>query len=143
LKPPTLTRQNFSAAFAGENILLRARRAECVFLRKPRGELISFAKRLRSGKPIILLPAFSIKHLLVCLIESVPFESNITGTYGAFLKTWDKKGVQTQDTDELKRCRKSGQGEIRDTESYMYVECGGRRRQLSKPFWWYHAQEIR
>jgi len=31
------------------------------------------------------------KYLLACLIESVPFVSNITGTYGAYLKTWDKR----------------------------------------------------
>ena len=33
-------------------------------------------------------------YLLACLIESVPFVSNITGTYGAFLKTWDKRALE-------------------------------------------------
>lgn len=30
-------------------------------------------------------------YLLASLIEGVPFVSNITGTYGAYLKTWDKR----------------------------------------------------
>lgn len=34
------------------------------------------------------------KYLLACLIEGVPFVSNITGTYGAYLKTWDKRALK-------------------------------------------------
>jgi adenine-specific DNA-methyltransferase len=34
-------------------------------------------------------------YLLACLIEGVPYVSNITGTYGAFLKYWDKRANQT------------------------------------------------
>lgn len=30
-------------------------------------------------------------YLLACLIEAVPFISNITGVYGAYLKHWDKR----------------------------------------------------
>ena len=30
-------------------------------------------------------------YLLACLIEAVPFVSNISGVYGAYLKTWDKR----------------------------------------------------
>ena len=30
-------------------------------------------------------------YLLASLVEGVPFVSNITGTYGAYLKTWDKR----------------------------------------------------
>lgn len=32
-------------------------------------------------------------YLLACLIESVPYVSNITGTYGAYLKSWDKRAL--------------------------------------------------
>ena len=32
--------------------------------------------------------------LLASLIEAVPFVSNISGTYGAFLKTWDKRAFK-------------------------------------------------
>lgn len=30
-------------------------------------------------------------YLIACIIEGVPFVSNISGTYGAFHKTWDKR----------------------------------------------------
>ena len=32
-------------------------------------------------------------YLLACLIEAVPFVSNITGVYGAFLKHWDNRAL--------------------------------------------------
>jgi adenine-specific DNA-methyltransferase len=41
-----------------------------------------------------LLNDSEYKYLLACLIESVPFVSNITGTYGAYLKTWDKRAFK-------------------------------------------------
>jgi len=34
------------------------------------------------------------KYLLACLIEGIPFISNITGTYGAYLKKWDKRALK-------------------------------------------------
>ncbi len=33
-------------------------------------------------------------YLLACIIETVPFFSNISGTYGAFLKTWDPRALK-------------------------------------------------
>ncbi|MHA1835156.1 MAG: DNA adenine methylase [Candidatus Baldrarchaeia archaeon] len=33
--------------------------------------------------------------LKTCLVEAVPFVSNISGTYGAFLKSWDKRAFNT------------------------------------------------
>ena len=33
-------------------------------------------------------------YLLACLLETVPFYSNITGTYGAYLKYWDKRALK-------------------------------------------------
>ena len=33
-------------------------------------------------------------YLLASLVEGVPFVSNITGTYGAYLKTWDKRAFK-------------------------------------------------
>lgn len=32
-------------------------------------------------------------YLLACLIEGVPYISNISGTYGAYFKTWDKRAL--------------------------------------------------
>lgn len=34
-------------------------------------------------------------YLLSSLIEAIPYVSNITGTYGAFLKHWDKRALKT------------------------------------------------
>lgn len=33
-------------------------------------------------------------YLLSCLISAIPFISNITGTYGAYLKHWDKRALK-------------------------------------------------
>ncbi|MDR3262704.1 MAG: Dam family site-specific DNA-(adenine-N6)-methyltransferase [Clostridiales bacterium] len=41
-----------------------------------------------------LINAGEYKYLLACLIEGVPFISNITGTYGAYLKHWDKRAYK-------------------------------------------------
>lgn len=41
------------------------------------------------------IDSYEYKYLLACLIEGVPFVSNITGTYGAFLKQWDKRALKT------------------------------------------------
>jgi len=41
-----------------------------------------------------LIDTFEYKYLLACLIEGVPFISNITGTYGAYLKHWDKRAFK-------------------------------------------------
>ncbi|MFI3162933.1 MAG: Dam family site-specific DNA-(adenine-N6)-methyltransferase [Bacillota bacterium] len=42
-----------------------------------------------------LIDIYEYKYLLACLIEGVPFVSNITGTYGAYLKHWDKRAFKT------------------------------------------------
>jgi len=41
-----------------------------------------------------LINASEYKYLLACLIEGVPFISNITGTYGAYLKHWDTRAYK-------------------------------------------------
>lgn len=33
-------------------------------------------------------------YLVACVVEAVPFYSNISGTYGAFLKTWDRRALK-------------------------------------------------
>ena len=40
-------------------------------------------------------------YLLASLIEGVPFVSNITGTYGAYLKQWDKRAFKNFEMIEL------------------------------------------
>lgn len=48
-----------------------------------------------------LLDAYEYKYLLACLIEGVPFVSNTTGTYGAYLKTWDKRAFKRFEMSKL------------------------------------------
>ncbi|HDY5721958.1 TPA: DNA adenine methylase, partial [Staphylococcus aureus] len=41
-----------------------------------------------------LLTEYEYYYLIASLIESIPFVSNTTGTYGAFLKHWDKRALK-------------------------------------------------
>lgn len=41
-----------------------------------------------------LIDSYEYKYLLAALIEAIPFVSNITGTYGAYLKNWDKRAYK-------------------------------------------------
>ena len=49
---------------------------------------------LEAWKLIDLLSEKEYYYLLAGLIEGVPFVSNITGTYGAYLKQWDKRAYK-------------------------------------------------
>lgn len=40
-------------------------------------------------------------YLLACLIESIPYVSNMSGTYGAFFKHWDKRALNKIKLDYL------------------------------------------
>src|SRR5690625_2868562 len=41
------------------------------------------------------LTEYEYFYLISALIESIPYVSNTTGTYGAFLKKWDKRAFKT------------------------------------------------
>lgn len=41
-----------------------------------------------------LIDSCEYKYLLAALIEGIPFVSNTAGTYGAYLKTWDKRAYK-------------------------------------------------
>lgn len=41
-------------------------------------------------------------YLVACVVETVPFYSNISGTYGAFLKTWDRRALKEIKLERLK-----------------------------------------
>lgn len=49
-----------------------------------------------------LLTEYEYYYLVSCLIEAVPFVSNTTGTYGAFLKHWDKRALKPLELQPLK-----------------------------------------
>lgn len=40
-------------------------------------------------------------YLLACLLEGIPYVSNISGTYGAYLKKWDKRALNTIELKKL------------------------------------------
>lgn len=48
-----------------------------------------------------LLTRFEYFYLLACIIEGIPFVSNIAGTYGAFNKFWDKRAFKTYQLIDL------------------------------------------
>jgi adenine-specific DNA-methyltransferase len=48
-------------------------------------------QQIEKWKENSLVSGKEYRYLLSCLLEGVPFVSNITGTYGAYLKHWDKR----------------------------------------------------
>ena len=51
-------------------------------------------ERIKEWKQEDLVNEREFFYLLASLIEAVPFVSNISGTYGAFLKNWDKRAFK-------------------------------------------------
>lgn len=49
---------------------------------------------IESWKQKQLIDSYEYKYLLASLIEGIPFVSNTTGTYGAYLKNWDKRAFK-------------------------------------------------
>lgn len=67
---------------------------------------------IESWKRENLLNEEEYYYLLAGLIEGVPYVSNITGTYGAYLKNWDKRAYKDfemirLDVEDNGRCNKS------------------------------------
>ena len=48
-----------------------------------------------------LLTKLEYYYLVSTLIEAIPYVSNITGTYGAYLKHWDKRSLKTLELNPL------------------------------------------
>lgn len=48
-----------------------------------------------------LLSEIEYYYLVACIIEGIPFVSNIAGTYGAFHKTWDRRSFKTYEVFDL------------------------------------------
>ncbi len=51
-------------------------------------------------------------YLLAVLIEAVPYVSNITGVYGAYLKFWDKRALNDIELKELDLCINSTKSQV-------------------------------
>lgn len=50
--------------------------------------------KLEEWKQVKLISNDEYFYLLACIIETVPFFSNISGTYGAYLKSWDPRAIK-------------------------------------------------
>jgi len=48
-----------------------------------------------------LITEYEYFYLLACLIEAVPFISNIAGTFGAYLKHWDNRALKKIELQQL------------------------------------------
>lgn len=66
-----------------------------MYITESNAERIDFIRTtIEEWKSKKLIDAYEYKYLLACLIEGVPFVSNTTGTYGAYLKKWDKRAFK-------------------------------------------------
>lgn len=66
-----------------------------MYLSSDNAKRIDYARiTIENWKDSDLLNNQEYYYLLGCIIAGVPFVSNITGTYGAYLKTWDKRALK-------------------------------------------------
>ena len=56
-------------------------------------------------------------YLLACLIEAVPFISNITGVYGAYLKHWDNRALNNIELNKVDLSISKSVGKIYNEDS--------------------------
>lgn len=65
-----------------------------MYFTKENGKRIDYIRdQIDKWKQDNLLTDIEYNYLVSVLIESIPYISNITGTYGAFLKHWDKRSL--------------------------------------------------
>ena len=77
---------------------------ECsrMYLTKENANRIDFIRvQIDEWKNEKLIEPNEYYYILACLIESVPFVSNISGTYGAYLKHWDKRALNKIELQRL------------------------------------------
>lgn len=66
-----------------------------MYLTETNAERIDFIRMtIEMWKNKKWIDSYEYKYLLACMIEGVPFVSNTTGTYGAYLKQWDKRALK-------------------------------------------------
>lgn len=61
-------------------------------------------------------------YLLTCLIEAVPFVSNITGVYGAYLKHWDKRALNNLELKNVDLSINNSVGQAFNEDSNKLIE---------------------
>lgn len=69
---------------------------DCMYFTASNAQKIdAIREQIENWKSQNLLTQNEYAYLINSLIQAVPFVSNITGTYGAYLKTWDKRALGT------------------------------------------------
>jgi adenine-specific DNA-methyltransferase len=58
-------------------------------------------QKIEEWKDSLLIDEPEYYYLIACLIEAVPFVSNIAGTFGAYLKHWDKRALKKIELEHL------------------------------------------
>lgn len=61
-------------------------------------------------------------YLLTCLIEAVPFVSNITGVYGAYLKHWDNRSLNNIELKKIDLSTSKSIGKAYNEDSNELIE---------------------
>lgn len=61
-------------------------------------------------------------YLLTCLIEAVPYVSNITGVYGAYLKHWDKRALNNLELKNVDLSINNSVGQAYNEDSNKLIE---------------------
>ncbi len=61
-------------------------------------------------------------YLLASLLEGIPFVSNITGTYGAYLKEWDRRALKKFELIRLNVIDNNCDNECYNTDSNKLIE---------------------
>jgi len=83
-----------SSGFIAENYAPNEK-CDRKYISKRNAERVDFIRNtIESWKNTGLIDETEYFYLLASLIEGVPFVSNITGTYGAYLKDWDKRALK-------------------------------------------------
>lgn len=65
------------------------------FTEQNAGKIDSICLKINEWRGNNLIDDCEHAYLVACLINAIPFVSNITGTYGAYLKHWDKRALNT------------------------------------------------
>ena len=82
------------AGFIAENYAPNEK-CDRMYISKRNAERVDFIRNtIESWSNAGLINETEYFYLLASLIEGVPFVSNITGTYGAYLKEWDKRALK-------------------------------------------------
>ena len=94
LEEADLTGMKAEALFITENYAPNINCAR-MYISKRNAMRIDFIRNtIEAWKTTNLINETEYYYLLASLIQGVPFVSNITGTYGAYLKTWDKRAFK-------------------------------------------------